>query len=636
MRWTACWILVLLVVPLIWPFSWQGQAANAADIYWNGSVNAYWSLVNNWDWVGGPPFGFHRVPGDGDKAWLVDPDHDIVLLSGHTAPINGLTIYDNIHLSTSGYLLAVDDDGAAESKLWNQAELYVTPRSDNSLHLALEMDKLSVEANSAVYLLGSRGRVDGLLQVIGNSLLRIQDGGHLSAGTLRLGSHLFNPGGGGTITVTGTGSQLELTTTDLFGHVMGTHGPALLEFVDGGQGLILGQLNIGSPDLYNSDGGTLLVSAGGGITTETIAVGTGADSYGIVTVSGASSMIEQQGDAALIVGAMAGAGPGTVTIVNNGRFDSGTGTITIGETGLLHLHTRSEGSGTLNAGGDIVVDGGELRKSAESALTLPSGGTLTILNGGLANLSGGWSIQDFQTVEVADGELRVLGSAGVAVGGSSMLHIGQSGFVSGAVSNNGGSVTGEGTIDGSLNNNGGTVAPGDSIGPLTVYEGDYVQDAAGILEIELAGTSSSDHDHLLVVSPDPVLVSLDGILDVSLVGGFEPQVGDSFSIIDVGSHVSDDTGVEGTFATELLPGPYDWNVAYGQYEVRLQVLAAYMKADFDHDDDVDGADFLTWQDSFGTSAGARHVDGDADGDGDVDGADFLVWQKEFGRSPVRR
>jgi hypothetical protein len=56
--------------------------------------------------------------------------------------------------------------------------------------------------------------------------------------------------------------------------------------------------------------------------------------------------------------------------------------------------------------------------------------------------------------------------------------------------------------------------------------------------------------------------------------------------------------------------------------------------DFDLDGDVDGADFVAWQQHFPTSTGATLADGDADGDGDVDGADFVVWQQNFPFSPA--
>ena len=56
---------------------------------------------------------------------------------------------------------------------------------------------------------------------------------------------------------------------------------------------------------------------------------------------------------------------------------------------------------------------------------------------------------------------------------------------------------------------------------------------------------------------------------------------------------------------------------------------ASFAGDFDDDGDVDGDDFLAWQNSFPTASGAAKSGGDADGDGDVDGDDFLIWQNQF-------
>jgi len=53
-------------------------------------------------------------------------------------------------------------------------------------------------------------------------------------------------------------------------------------------------------------------------------------------------------------------------------------------------------------------------------------------------------------------------------------------------------------------------------------------------------------------------------------------------------------------------------------------------ADFDGDNDVDGADFLTWQRGFGIAAGATPSQGDANLDGAIDAQDFEVWQAQFG------
>ncbi|MGI9429135.1 MAG: choice-of-anchor Q domain-containing protein, partial [Bythopirellula sp.] len=53
-------------------------------------------------------------------------------------------------------------------------------------------------------------------------------------------------------------------------------------------------------------------------------------------------------------------------------------------------------------------------------------------------------------------------------------------------------------------------------------------------------------------------------------------------------------------------------------------------ADFDQDDDVDGADFLRWQRGFGITSGALLADGNSDDDEDVDASDLAVWKSTYG------
>lgn len=59
-------------------------------------------------------------------------------------------------------------------------------------------------------------------------------------------------------------------------------------------------------------------------------------------------------------------------------------------------------------------------------------------------------------------------------------------------------------------------------------------------------------------------------------------------------------------------------------------------ADFDLDGDVDGADFLIWQQNQGTNNGKRAVLdlGDADYDGDVDSDDLAIWKSQYGTVPA--
>ena len=58
-------------------------------------------------------------------------------------------------------------------------------------------------------------------------------------------------------------------------------------------------------------------------------------------------------------------------------------------------------------------------------------------------------------------------------------------------------------------------------------------------------------------------------------------------------------------------------------------LPKLIPADFDGDGDVDGDDFLQWQNHYPLASGASVFNGDADRDFDVDGDDFLQWQNRF-------
>jgi hypothetical protein len=85
------------------------------------------------------------------------------------------------------------------------------------------------------------------------------------------------------------------------------------------------------------------------------------------------------------------------------------------------------------------------------------------------------------------------------------------------------------------------------------------------------------------------------------------------------------------FADGADPGPADVELSYDMYLQTNEELLDGMTADFDVDDDVDGADFLLWQRGLG-ALDAEIGDGNADYDNDVDGVDLYVWQSTFGTS----
>lgn len=58
------------------------------------------------------------------------------------------------------------------------------------------------------------------------------------------------------------------------------------------------------------------------------------------------------------------------------------------------------------------------------------------------------------------------------------------------------------------------------------------------------------------------------------------------------------------------------------------VFVVEATGDFDGDTDIDGVDFLTWQQGVGV--GSFLFEGDADGSRVVDGADLVLWQSQYG------
>ncbi|WP_146452077.1 endonuclease/exonuclease/phosphatase family protein [Bythopirellula polymerisocia] len=58
----------------------------------------------------------------------------------------------------------------------------------------------------------------------------------------------------------------------------------------------------------------------------------------------------------------------------------------------------------------------------------------------------------------------------------------------------------------------------------------------------------------------------------------------------------------------------------------------FAPSDFNFSRSADGADLATWQAGYHVLSGATRTTGDADGDGDVDGRDFLIWQQQAGIS----
>jgi hypothetical protein len=131
-----------------------------------------------------------------------------------------------------------------------------------------------------------------------------------------------------------------------------------------------------------------------------------------------------------------------------------------------------------------------------------------------------------------------------------------------------GQVGGGGSIGGDVTNDGSTINPGNSPGLLTI-DGNYTQNSGGILAIELGGLTPGTQFDVLDVNGT---ATLDGTLTVSLINGFAPTAGDTFTFLtydargDVGGSPSGfDVFASGT------PG-LNYSVSYGATGATLTVL----------------------------------------------------------------
>jgi hypothetical protein len=183
-----------------------------------------------------------------------------------------------------------------------------------------------------------------------------------------------------------------------------------------------------------------------------------------------------------------------------------------------------------------------------------------------------------------------------------------------------GNVGGNGRVNGRLTNNGGSVSPGTSVGTLTV-EGNFQQNAAGTLNIELGGTAVGQYDQLRVIGGLNGAV-LDGTLDVSLVNGFVPAVGNTFDVITTAGGINN-AGIISLHSSDA--SSFSLAVVSGTI-LRLtatSVTPPMLTGDFNNNGVVDAADYVLWRDG-GTLQNDPTPGNDA--------GDYNVWRSNFGKT----
>jgi T5SS/PEP-CTERM-associated repeat protein len=339
---------------------------------------------------------------------------------------------------------------------------------------------------------------------------------------------------------------------------------------------------------------------------------------------------------------------GTSLSVGSGRLlhtkqlfvgETGTGVMTVNGglvfiDGRFHVGDSSGGNGTLNitsgfvnvdspsfshhiyvgwdtgSTGVINIDGGNLISADRMTVGADGVGTINITGGGRlstdpdplytsdvdyigllgTNPTGSGSV----TIDGAGSRWDHSSSSArliIGAGETGVLTVSNGGTVyfDGVLVNGLGTLRGNSSVHATVTNYG-IVAPGVSLGVLEIT-GDYTQDPAGKLQIELGGTANGTEYDRLSISGS---TSLGGTLQVTLTGGFTPAENDSFDIMDF-------IGYPGTFNTlslPALPGSLQWDTSKLFTD---GVISVVLPGDFNANHFVDAPDYVTWRKGLGTS-----------------------------------
>jgi hypothetical protein len=258
----------------------------------------------------------------------------------------------------------------------------------------------------------------------------------------------------------------------------------------------------------------------------------------------------------------------------------------------------------VSVGGHLDLNGGQL--DAGTSVTVVANGKADLRNGGTLR-SGSTGLQIFN-----NGQFAVTGGQGDIFGAVSNSAGGEIAVVGDSTAVFHDAVTNSGTI---------TIAPGSQM--VTLENLGFAAGAELSVQLATVGPTAKPAEGFgqAVTSGQATLA---GDLSVSLAGGFQPTLGDTFQIVTAGG------GRSGTFATENLPaagGFLDWDVVYTSNAVTLAVVPA-LAGDYNANGVVDAADYIVWRKMLGQSGIGLAADGN--GNSVVDQADYAVWQSNFG------
>ncbi len=443
-------------------------------------------------------------------------------------------------------------------------------------NVGLVVDNGTFSINSGATLSNNLGTFGGTGTYLNSGT--IEGAGQIGDSTLGFPTLINQPGG--TISANVSGQQLSIN-----GVFVSNTG--LMEATAGGT------LSFTNGSIISNQGG--IIDSNGG---EVLLIGSTVQGGTLNNVSGTIAGISATLDGSTAAGAVTILGTFTGNSTSAPTFLLGTinnqGTIVGGEQLTLVGDTTLQGGGTVSLGGG-AIDGTHVLTNVDNtiqgrgAIGDSLGGFPTLINeaGGTINANLSAKVLDIFGVlttnagvmEATGGGILVLNtspltnSGTVQVDSASTLQVlapftqtGGKTQVDGTMlavfgeNVSGGMVLGTGTINGNITMTGGAMQPGGASNPgVLVINGNYDSNAAFNELINGAGNG------LLVVNGSSTLES-GALLNIELLGGFTPFVGETFTLMDFFSGT-------GTFAnaptTGFVMDGFNWTIAYNATDIVL-------------------------------------------------------------------
>jgi hypothetical protein len=145
--------------------------------------------------------------------------------------------------------------------------------------------------------------------------------------------------------------------------------------------------------------------------------------------------------------------------------------------------------------------------------------------------------------------------------------------------------------------------------------GDLTMNASGTLELDLAQVGQ---DFVSVSG----LATLDGTIDVNVLGGFTPTNGSQFTILSAAEGIIDN-GVNFVLPSNFTASIVDLT------DLVLTYSTGALAGDFNGDGIVDAADYTVWRDNLGAADESAFAAGTGNGGG-INASDYAFWRSNFG------